>query len=89
MIQLPTWNDYGEGTMIEPTVEVRYGLLTTLQAALGMNADTAVLVLVDHLYRQRLGHAGEAAVQRKLDQAFYYLASLQAGKAADLLNSIN
>ncbi len=89
IIQLPTWNDYGEGTMIEPTVEFRYGLLTTLQQGLGMNADTTVLGSVDRLYRLRVGHAGDAAVQRRLDQASYYLVSLQTGKAADLLNSIN
>jgi hypothetical protein len=88
-IQLPTWNDYGEGTMIEPTVEFRYGLLTSLQVALGMNVDTTVLASVDRLYRLRLSHGGQAAVQEKLNQAFYYMVSLQTGKAADLLNSIN
>jgi hypothetical protein len=89
ILQLPTWNDYGEGTMIEPTVEFRYSLLTTLQQALGMHADTVVLGSVDKLYRLRLSHASETAVQQKLDQAFYYLVSLQTDKAADLLNSIN
>jgi hypothetical protein len=88
-VQLPTWNDYGEGTMIEPTIEFRYGLLLSLQQSLGMNADTVVLGSVDRLYRLRVGHVGEVAVQRRLDQAFYYMVSLQTGKAADLLNSIN
>jgi len=88
-IQLPTWNDYGEGTMIEPTVEFRYSLLTSLRQELGMTADTAVLGTVDRLYRLRVGHGGEAAVQQKLDQAYYYLVSLQTDRATDLLNSIN
>lgn len=89
IIQLPTWNDYGEGTMIEPTVEFRYSLLSSLQQELGMTADTSVLASVDRLYRLRVGHGGEAAVQQRLEQAFYYFVSLQTGKATDLLNSIN
>lgn len=33
IIQLVTWNDYGEGTMIEPTVEFGYRFLEAVQAA--------------------------------------------------------
>lgn len=33
MIQLVTWNDYGEGTMIEPTHEFGYSFLEIIQAA--------------------------------------------------------
>lgn len=88
-IQLPTWNDYGEGTMIEPTVEFRYTLLSSLQQALGVNGDTTVFGSIDALYRARTGHSGDAAVQQKLDQVFYYLASLQTAKAAELLNTIH
>ncbi len=32
-----TWNDYGEGTMIEPTKEFGYGFLNTLQKREGEN----------------------------------------------------
>jgi hypothetical protein len=31
VVQLATWNDYGEGTMIEPTVQNGYRALETLQ----------------------------------------------------------
>lgn len=33
VVQLVTWNDYGEGTMIEPTVEFGYRFLEAVQAA--------------------------------------------------------
>jgi len=33
VVQLVTWNDYGEGTMIEPTVEFGYTFLEAVQAA--------------------------------------------------------
>ena len=33
MIQLVTWNDYGEGTMIEPTHEFGYKFLEVIQQA--------------------------------------------------------
>ncbi|HWZ91133.1 MAG TPA: hypothetical protein VNW92_19865, partial [Polyangiaceae bacterium] len=32
-LQIATWNDYGEGTMIEPTDQFQYQSLTTLQQA--------------------------------------------------------
>jgi len=88
-IQLPTWNDYGEGTMIEPTIEFGYSLLTALQQRLGVNYHQPELELVNRLYALRTGHAGDAPVQRQLDQAFYYLVSLNVSKASDLLKSIN
>ncbi len=37
-IQLVTWNDYGEGTMIEPTTQFQYSFLTTLQQQLGVQS---------------------------------------------------
>jgi hypothetical protein len=33
IVQLVTWNDYGEGTMLEPTHEFRYRFLEVIQAA--------------------------------------------------------
>jgi len=78
----------GAGAALAGFGLVLFGL-TTLQQGLGMNADTSLLASVDRLYRLRIGHAGDAVVQHRLDQAFYYMVSLQTGKAVDLLNSIN
>lgn len=88
-LQLNTWNDYGEGTMLEPTKEFNYGFLTTLQQKLGVaSLAQADLEMVAKLYQLRTEKAGDAAVQKKLDQVFYYMVSLQIGKAKSLLDSL-
>lgn len=85
-IQLATWNDYGEGTMIEPTREFGYGFLTTLQQKLGVSYGQSELELINTLYQQRKQYAGNATKQAQLDQAFAYLVSLQVASAASILN---
>jgi hypothetical protein len=68
-IQLVTWNDYGEGTNIEPTVEFGYGFLTTLQQRLGVTDLTQPeLEMVAKLYKLRIDNVNDAEVQKKLDQ---------------------
>lgn len=88
-IQIPTWNDYGEGTMIEPTREFQYNLLTALQHELGVQLNQADLEQVARLYKLRTGYANKEPVQKKLDQVFYYMVSLQMEKADNLMDSIN
>lgn len=41
IVQLATWNDYGEGTMIEPTVEFGYRYLEMVQNKPRLSIDTA------------------------------------------------
>jgi hypothetical protein len=89
MIQLVTWNDYGEGTMIEPTVEFGYTFLTTLQKQLGVKYTQADLELIFRMYNLRKQYADSPAVQAKLNQAFNYVVSLQMDKAKKLLNGIS
>lgn len=84
-IQLVTWNDYGEGTMIEPTREFGYGFLTYTQQRLGVAFGQADLELVNELYQQRKKFKGNNTEQTRLTQVFYYLASLQIGAARSLL----
>ena len=84
--QLVTWNDYGEGTMIEPTRELGYGCLTTLQQKLGVGYGQAELDAIAQLYAQRKQYAGNAAKKADLDQVFYDLASLQPALARSILN---
>jgi len=84
-VQLATWNDYGEGTMIEPTVQFGYGFLTTLQQNLGVTYGQNELDLINTLYNQRKQYAGNSAMQAMLDQAFNDLVSLQVSAAASVL----
>jgi hypothetical protein len=53
MVQIATWNDYTEGTMIEPTNEFGYRHLTTLQKLLGVAYGQAELEIVRLLYDRR------------------------------------
>ncbi|HXB43928.1 MAG TPA: glycoside hydrolase family 71/99-like protein [Puia sp.] len=88
-VQLLTWNDYGEGTMLEPTVEFQYDLLTCLQQELGVGFGQPDLALVSRLYNSRIKYANNLRVQAQLNQVYYYLVSLQIKKAMDLLSHIN
>jgi hypothetical protein len=88
-IQLATWNDYGEGTMIEPTTAFQYGFLTTLQQKLGVSSLSQTdLEMIAAFYQRRHDKAGDADAQKKLNQVFYYIVSLQIQKANDLLSTI-
>jgi len=88
-LQLVTWNDFGEGTMIEPTQEFGYSMLEEVQAFSGVSYTAADLALVTDLYTNRKKYASDAEVQLKLDQVFYYLVSLQIDEARSLLTDIN
>jgi len=76
-IQLATWNDYGEGTMIEPTVEFGYSFLELLQSRLGVDAGPAELRLAERLYLLRRKHGNHPSIKEKLDTVFGLLVSLQ------------
>jgi hypothetical protein len=87
-IQLVTWNDYGEGTIIEPTVQFGYGYLTTLQSDLQVSSlSQSDLEAVAKLYQLRQNNVGNTTALAKLDQGFYFMASLQMDSAKALLNS--
>lgn len=53
MVQIATWNDYTEGTMIEPTNEFGYRHLTALQKVLGVTYGQAELEIVRKLFDRR------------------------------------
>lgn len=89
-IQVVTWNDYGEGTIIEPTEESQYGYLTSLQQQLGVQSSLSQsdLELVNKLYTARANNLKPSPNQdnlNKLDQAFYDLVSLKMDSAKALL----
>lgn len=89
MIQLATWNDYGEGTMFEPTVEFGFTFLSRLQKQLGVkNLTEKDLKLVFKLYTLRKKYANSAKTQAKLDKAVNYIASLQMDKAKKIIDAV-
>jgi hypothetical protein len=87
-LQLITWNDFGEGTMIEPTLEFEFALLEKVQHFTGVTYQTAELEKIYDLQVLRKELSGQQKEQMMLDQAFYYFVSLQTDKAVHLIDSL-
>ncbi|MBN1949971.1 MAG: hypothetical protein JW801_02155 [Bacteroidales bacterium] len=88
-LQLITWNDFGEGTMIEPTLEFGYTFLNSLQEFAELDFGQNELDCIYELYRLRNETEGDADKKKLLDQVFYYLVSVQTSEAKSLLDSIS
>jgi acetyl esterase/lipase len=70
MVQIATWNDYGEGTVIEPTRGAGYKYLEILQKRLNVRSHgPADLRLPVMLYQLRKRIGGDAALGAQLNQA--------------------
>ena len=88
-IQLVTWNDYGEGTNIEPTIEYGYKYLGIVQDIIraSINPHFAYtsenLALPLQIYKLRKQYEGNSDVNTQLDQAFLSIIAgdLNAAKA--------
>jgi hypothetical protein len=87
-VQLATFNDFGEGTMFEPTVEFGFNFLAQVQQFTGVPFGEDELELVYKLYRLRKENPGNTAVQAQLGQASANLAALDIGAARAILDSI-
>lgn len=87
-LQLITWNDFGEGTMIEPTKEFEYQFLTQLQTFSGVSYNKSVLEDILTYYTMRDKNRGRIKIEKKLEQAFYYYVSLQAQQAKALVDEV-
>jgi hypothetical protein len=87
-LQLITWNDFGEGTMIEPTQEFGYTMLEEVQYFAGIPYQKPELEKIHDLYTLRKELKGHATEQKMLNQAFYYFASLQTDKAVHIVDSL-
>ena len=93
MLQLATFNDFGEGTMFEPTVEDGFRSLHQIQVYMGAKdpnthraLDETDLQLIYQLYLARKEYAGKTAIQSMLDGVSADLDSLQIEAARSLLN---
>jgi hypothetical protein len=93
VIQLITWNDYGEGTIIEPTEQFGYRYLEMLQAAqprlgntgFGYTPDDLRLPL--KLFQMRKTLTGPET-RKKLDEASNLLLAGETAQAAQILAAI-
>ena len=87
-IQLITWNDWGEGTAIEPSVEYQFEPLSIIQEFVGAPFKREDLDLSISLYLKRKEYKSNSLINKKLDQVFYYLVSLQTEKAKEILDDL-
>jgi hypothetical protein len=86
-LQLATFNDFGEGTMFEPTIEAGFEYLKQIQQFTGVSYGETELQLVYRLYLARKKYAGNAAIQSSLDEVSNLLTGLNTASAWNLLNS--
>jgi hypothetical protein len=93
-VQLVTWNDYGEGTIIEPTAEFGYLYLEIIQEArremdnsFGVDADALRLSL--RLFQLRRRYADNDEIKVQLDIAFDALVNADILTAQALLDDIS
>ena len=70
LLQLATWNDFGEGTMFEPTFEFGFDFLNQLQTFLGVSYGTEELEQIHRLYLLRKQFADSSEIQIQLDEVF-------------------
>jgi len=85
VVQLVTWNDFGEGTIIEPTAQYGCRDLGVVQDLRRQYIDAAFpchtndLALASQIYTLRRHYGASAAVAAELDRAF---TNIVAGKLA-------
>jgi Glycosyl hydrolase family 99 len=85
-LQLGTFNDYGEGTMFEPTVEDGFRSLHQIQLYAGVSYGTDELQLIYELYLARKKYVGHVATESMLDQVAADLDMLDVNGAKLLLS---
>jgi len=88
-IQIATWNDYSEGTIIEPTVEFGFASLDTIQKFTGVPYTEADLKQVYRFFTLRKKYVGDTAKQLQLNQVFNYFVSLLIPNAVALMDTVD
>lgn len=82
-LQISTWNDYGEGTTIEPTLEYGYKYLVMLQQFAGVSYQQSDLELIYRWYQVRVAHPGS----EKVTEAYNDLIQLKTAEAKAILDA--
>lgn len=88
-LQLITWNDYGEGTMIEPTLDYNFDFLVAIQQYTGVKYTVTELQLIYKWYTLRKKYAGNSAMEKQLTEAYNDLVSLNVAGATAIIGGIN
>ena len=86
MLQLATWNDFGEGTVFEPTLETGFEYLKQVQDFTGVEYGEDELKLVYKLFQLRKEFSSDNEVQEQLDLAAEHLVNLKIEEAENILS---
>ncbi len=94
IIQLVTWNDYGEGTIIEPTVEFEYRYLEMVQNIRSeidsaFSFDKSKLRLPQRILELRRKYENNAGLNEQLDKVFKDILDNNTKKAKGILDSLS
>ncbi|MEY4105747.1 MAG: hypothetical protein RL181_89, partial [Bacteroidota bacterium] len=87
-LQLVTWNDFGEGTVLEPTQEFGFSPLETIQAFTGVRYTKADLETIHRYYLKRKELKGNVPAQQSLDVIFQHLVRLDMPAARNALDRL-
>jgi hypothetical protein len=87
-VQMVTWNDFGEGTEFEPTVNKQYTALVETQKKLGAPYEVTQLQLIKRLFDARVTARknNDSTRQAQLDQASAYLAQRDVSAAQCIID---
>ena len=88
LVQIATWNDYGEGTVIEPTRSRGYRYIETLSEKLGSSASLSDLSLPSELLRVRKRTHNNSVSEKALEQVSVLLFSQRCEDARQALAQI-
>lgn len=87
-IQLCTFNDFGEGTIFEPTQEFQFQYLEKVQDFTGVTYEKAALETIYTYYLKRKEHKGVVDKQIVLNEVFDALVQLDLATANSLLSGL-
>jgi hypothetical protein len=91
-VQLVTWNDYGEGTNIEPTEEYGYQYLTIIQDTIRASINPKFPFTSDDLniplqiFKLRKQYADNSEVNGQLDRVFDLIVAGDLAAAREIIN---
>lgn len=88
LLQLATWNDYGEGTMFEPTLEHGYDFLLTLQEFLGVDYGQDEFDEIHRLYTLMKKYRIYSEVSAQLDMAYDAFANNDPESAKTIMDTL-
>ena len=95
IVQIITWNDYGEGTTIEPTIEYGYRYLELIQDIRRTSIDSTFpfesedLLIPLQIFSLRKMYEDDPSINALLDEAFDLIVLCELDSAVAILGSIS